>query len=209
MVSVVGHAVKCVRRHSSMATASLQLPEQFAIAMRRSAARALGVRSWIERLRDAGDRPAGMRRRSRRAPSGSASSRSRQRSTAAKRAFSSFGPLAHRSSAAWTGDGVDVAHQLADVLDLPAAALVRADAARLQRWRRPGARAGRAPRGAADRARPAPRPGPAAHASHACAGSSTARLGGVVGAAVLLVGSGDHSVGRMRRNGVPAHGRLL
>ena len=59
--------------------------------------------------------------------SASSSSRSRQRSSAAKRAFSSAGPCAPALERGRDRRGIDVAHQAADVLHLPAARLVARD----------------------------------------------------------------------------------
>ena len=95
------------------------------------------------------------------------------------RAASTSRPCAQRSSRRRMGSGSTSRISLADVLELPLAAAPRGDrACRDDRVDQPLGQRGsrpRARRGASDRARPAPRPGPAARASPPCAGSSTAR----------------------------------
>ena len=159
------------------------------------------------------------RRRARRARRGSSSSRSRQRSSACWRAVSMSWPCAHRSSAA-----PDRRRDRLSRISLPmycSCRLRRAprgDAARRGdgideplRQLELGGELGE-PSG---RARPALRPGPAARASRACAGSSTAavvrrsvgRAVGPRGAAVLqFVGPGHRSGGNRAGMGVRRRG---
>ena len=96
------------------------------------------------------------------------------------------GPCAQRSSRCRIGAGIDVAHQLADVLDLPLAAAPCAVMPRAARSRRPAARAARLrPRARALRLERDQRLAQVLQRVHLvpCAGSSTARRRGLGGVA--------------------------